>query len=110
MCRNSRLGKRWRDRNKQKESDSTRKAKYGWEPDDFDRVLESQGGGCAICSEPLFKYGSGNNVGCVDHCHKTGKTRGVLCRRCNVTLGGFQDSADLVQSALFYLRFWEIEK
>lgn len=41
---------------------------------------------------------------CIDHCHETGKVRGVLCRTCNSGIGMLNDDPDLVEEALTYLR------
>lgn len=60
-------------------------------------MLEAQGGCCAICKAP-----KGNKL-CVDHDHRTGKVRGLLCSNCNAGLGMFKDSEDLLQSAKGYL-------
>lgn len=78
------------------------KNKYGITPQDYDEMFKSQGGVCWICKEPP---GEDQRQGplCVDHNHKTGKVRGLLCRRCNRHLGGFEDSAELMRSAVAYL-------
>lgn len=39
----------------------------------------------------------------IDHCHKTGKIRGILCSRCNTALGGFNDDIKLLDKAINYL-------
>lgn len=68
--------------------------KYGITPEDYDRMLKEQGG-CAICgaTEP---GGRGKNFH-VDHCHSTGRVRGLLCHHCNVGIGmlreNFEDAA-----------------
>jgi hypothetical protein len=64
-------------------------------------MLESQNGRCAICqtTEP----GGGKPVFQVDHNHKTGAVRGLLCSRCNQLLGYARDSADILRSAEKYL-------
>lgn len=58
-------------------------------------MLESQGSVCAICGclPPL----------CVDHNHVTGVVRGLLCRNCNLALGGFKDNPDSLRKAITYL-------
>lgn len=53
-------------------------------PSDVQAMLEKQGGACAICVLPLTKHH-------IDHCHTTGKVRGLLCHRCNTRLGGLDD-------------------
>jgi hypothetical protein len=77
------------------------KRKYGITIDDYERMLEDQGGGCAICGEtnPL----KGKNYLCVDHCHTTGKVRGILCHDCNTGLGKFKDSEEFLRTAINYL-------
>lgn len=75
-------------------------AKYSLAPEDFDRMLEAQGGKCAICgtSDPGrwdFLY--------VDHDHATGRVRGLLCSRCNRGIGLFGDSPGLLERAAHYL-------
>lgn len=68
----------------------------------YDDALAAQGGCCAIC-------GRTRNVGkrrmrlAVDHCHKTGIVRGILCTHCNQALGQMQDSPDLLRKAADYL-------
>ena len=75
---------------------------YGLERREYDALLQSQGGVCAICktSSPL---GKGPNSWKVDHCHKTGKTRGLLCNRCNCALGQFKDNIESIKRAIEYL-------
>lgn len=46
---------------------------------------------------------------CVDHCHKTGKFRGWLCRSCNLGLGNLKDSTELLEKAAKYLRITDVE-
>ena len=62
-------------------------------------MLEAQDGRCAICGNKPRKRRLD-----VDHNHKTGKVRGLLCRRCNHKgLGAFHDSYQVVQIAEAYL-------
>jgi hypothetical protein len=56
--------------------------KYGLTEEDFRRMMRRQRGRCAICQK---KFAKRINA-CVDHCHKTGKVRGLLCRGCNVAM------------------------
>ncbi len=76
-------------------------SKYGITHDDFLVMIQEQGYACAIC---------GINLAClpdrlvhVDHCHETSKVRGILCLSCNIGLGKFYDSPELLMSAALYL-------
>jgi Recombination endonuclease VII len=84
----------------QKTGRSRRKRKYGMAAAEFDDLLLSQHGKCAICKRPSYtKKGL-----VVDHCHRTGAIRGILCSRCNSALGLFDDDPALLERALEYLR------
>lgn len=65
----------------------------------YDELLAFQGGHCAIC--PRLP---GKTRLAVDHDHKTGRTRGLLCWRCNGLIGKGDDDPDLMESAARYLR------
>lgn len=75
---------------------------YGLTQADFEKMLDSQGGGCAICGTKQ-KYGEQKTRMVVDHCHKTNKVRGILCDLCNTALGKFHDNTNLLESAIVYL-------
>jgi len=70
-------------------------SKYGLTFGDVERLVAFQGGRCAICGEKARLV--------VDHCHTSGRVRGLLCRRCNVALGGFGDDVGLLRRAVQYL-------
>lgn len=70
--------------------------RYGITPEEKAVLFEKQGGCCAICLEPLVKV-------TIDHCHETGKVRGLLCYNCNVGLGLFKDSPERLHTAISYL-------
>ena len=67
----------------------------------YDDILKSQNKSCAICgiSVTMLK----RNI-CVDHCHKTGKVRGLLCGNCNSTIGYAKDNIDVLNNAIKYLK------
>ena len=68
---------------------------------EFDRLLAEQNGQCAICgTDKPGRYGRF----CVDHDHRSGKVRGLLCHNCNHGVGKFKDSAARLNSAAAYLR------
>jgi hypothetical protein len=66
---------------------------------DYLRMLEEQQGLCAMCDRP----GEGRGGLHVDHCHETGKVRGILCGSCNKGLGFLQESPELLRKAAWYL-------
>lgn len=76
---------------------------YGVEPEDVERLLREQKGACAICRQP-FKNSKATHV---DHDHKTGKVRGVLCSECNQGIGKLGDTAESVMRAAEYLVAFE---
>lgn len=68
------------------------KAKYGLTEDEYELMLEAQGGVCAICHRPeRVRRGPGEPRLSVDHDHITGMVRGLLCQSCNVICGMFRD-------------------
>ncbi len=75
---------------------------YGITLEDFQKMLESQGGVCAICGE--LETDIRKHKLSLDHCHVTGKVRGILCNRCNKLLGHAQDSPEILMRAAGYLR------
>lgn len=66
--------------------------------DEFQARLAAQNGRCAICLNQISGKGAHR-----DHCHKTGKWRGLLCPKCNMALGLFQDDPALLMKAVEYL-------
>lgn len=72
--------------------------KYRITKKDYDRIVKEQGGVCPLCLEPLIEEKS-----VVDHCHATGKVRGILCDRDNKALGMFENPV-FVARAFSYLR------
>jgi hypothetical protein len=76
---------------------SRRKAKYGLSRTEYTDLLTKQGGRCIIYN---VEYGENLRV---DHDHKTGVIRGLLCANCNTGLGMFQDKPSLLKSAARYL-------
>lgn len=77
-----------------------RKQKYGLTQSQIDAMLITQGGVCAICATT---QPGGQGTWHVDHDHSSGKIRGLLCQRCNVGLGNFQDQPDRLRVAANYL-------
>ena len=75
---------------------------YGLEIEDYHRMLEQQDHGCAICGTK--DPGSRCRNFHVDHCHETGKVRGLLCHKCNRALGLFDDNIQRLENAANYLK------
>jgi hypothetical protein len=67
---------------------------------DYDALLASQDGGCAICGA---SEGYGGKRLAIDHNHTTGAVRGILCDRCNLALGKFKDDPQIIKNAVEYL-------
>lgn len=97
--------KKFREKNKKYMSDRQRKYqlrdKYGITEEDYDKMFLEQQGKCAIC-ESTEQTGKWQRFG-VDHCHKTGKVRALLCNECNRGIGLLKDNADLLRKAANYL-------
>lgn len=75
-----------------------RQFKYGLSTEDILNLNSAQRGLCACCGEPLPKSFH------IDHNHKTGAVRGLLCSGCNLGLGQFKDSPERCEKAATYLR------
>ncbi|MEU2127712.1 endonuclease VII domain-containing protein [Streptomyces sp. NPDC018352] len=71
------------------------KRKYGLTPVKRDALIADQAGVCCICLDALPEH--------VDHCHETGRVRGVLCFSCNAALGQFKDRPDAIRRAAAYV-------
>jgi hypothetical protein len=67
----------------------------------YNEILISQNYKCCICNNYETSYR--NEVLSVDHCHNTGKIRGLLCNTCNRALGLFKDNVELLTNAIKYL-------
>lgn len=68
--------------------------------EEYNKLLIQQDYCCAICVRNQNEF---SRALAVDHCHKTGKIRGLLCVHCNTSLGGFKDSIELLDRAKEYL-------
>ena len=89
----------WRVANRQKTKAYSLKNKYNLSLEVYESMILSQNGVCLIC-------GNGPSHGkplVVDHNHETGEVRGLLCTYCNLGLGMFKDSKELLTAALEYL-------
>jgi len=84
--------------------------KYGIQIGEYDRLMEMQQGRCGIClaEESVGRDGKVTRL-CVDHCHKTGGVRGLLCSRCNAAIGLLQDDPKLIHKAAIWANMLEEE-
>lgn len=78
---------------------------YGLTLEDVAAMFHKQDGRCAICGafldlSNMYSYA-------IDHCHETGQIRGMLCKLCNASLGGFRDSQVLLKKAGDYLKKYQ---
>jgi hypothetical protein len=93
-------------KNKTRYRDNARRdhlrAKYGLTLEQYDDLHKSQNGRCAICQSDRKLN--------VDHCHKTGVVRGLLCWPCNTSLGKFNEDAAMLEAAARYIRKAENDK
>lgn len=89
----------YREKNLEKVRKSARtyalRTQYGLSIEDYEEVLKNQNGRCLICNEVSKLH--------VDHDHKTGKFRGLLCVSCNGGLGMFKDNKQALAKAIEYL-------
>lgn len=106
--------KQWNAENKEtfKENNSyskrgsyLRRRKFGISETEFAELFNNADDKCQICKQPETTTNSKGETKAlaIDHCHKTGKVRGVLCQKCNTALGGFKDSIELLENAIRYL-------
>jgi len=86
----------WQKRHPERRKSYHRKYLYGLSHEEYTRILGRQNGLCALCDSvgPLT----------VDHCHDTGRVRGLLCYSCNTGIGRFGDNPERLTKAIRYLR------
>lgn len=77
---------------------------YGISLEQYKAMVEEHDGKCGICGEEGFELVKGQRLKLViDHCHATGRVRGLLCHNCNRGIGLLQDSIDNIRAAIRYL-------
>ena len=77
---------------------------YGVSLDEVLALLEAQGGRCAICGSEGFRIEKQSRfMLALDHCHSTGRVRGMLCHNCNRALGLLQEDPEVIQKARDYV-------
>ncbi|HCH9337366.1 TPA: hypothetical protein NNW70_004295 [Salmonella enterica] len=106
-CHNEYVRENWYKKNSDKQKQSSKKwknsnknkilaSKYKTTESEIISLLEKSSNKCEVCNK-TFKI-------CIDHCHTTGKVRGVLCMRCNAALGLLQEDQYIVSNLLDYIR------
>jgi len=91
----------YRKSNKYKVDASIRKCRYELEEKEFNILKNEQKNSCAICNK---EFEDGRYKGpCVDHCHVTGKVRGLLCRGCNTFIGAYEKRMNLLPKIQRYI-------
>lgn len=92
--------------NKDKWKNIRLKNEYGISLNDYNKMFKDQNGLCLICEQPEtsidHKYKTRKSL-CVDHCHETGKIRGLLCQRCNSGIGQLKHDKKRLSKAIDYL-------
>ncbi len=85
---------------------------YGFDQKELERMKLAQDNKCAICGSEGFRIGQKGHTEklAVDHDHKTGRVRALLCHNCNRGLGLFQDSYSLLREAAKYLQEYSDRK
>ncbi len=73
---------------------------YGLEESEYDALFDSQQGKCAICQKDLERISRSTHI---DHCHSSGKIRGILCHHCNTAIGLLGDDVEKMKAAIEYL-------
>lgn len=97
-----------------KKSNQQLKSKFGITIDDVKKMYDSQHGKCKICGKPGIMHGikkgykDKSDTLHVDHCHATGKVRGLLCSNCNVAIGLMNESIENMLSAIDYIKEHDI--
>lgn len=96
----------WTRRNKDAYARTVKNSKlkrfFGIDLAEYGRMLAAQNGVCAICRRINRGKFARNPLG-VDHCHKTGKVRGLLCHQCNFAIGQAGDDPMVLRAAADYL-------
>jgi hypothetical protein len=86
---------------KERDKSYNLKRKFNMTIEQYNTLLESQGGKCACC--PKEKSSNGKSLA-VDHCHVTGKIRGLLCNECNTSLGLLKEDITIMSNLIQYLQ------
>ena len=95
---------KWKSKNPDRERERNL-AQFGLTIEDYDAMHEAQDGLCAICKQPETSSRDGKVYRlAVDHDHKTGKVRGLLCFKCNSAMGSFEKREIPLENVLKFLK------
>ena len=92
--------KQWHIKNRPRRLDYLLEKRYGITREIYNNLLLKQNNKCKICNKENFKTRTLD----VDHCHKTGRIRGLLCTSCNTGIGLFKENIQLLETAIQYLK------
>jgi hypothetical protein len=96
--------KNWRIKNADKLRWYEVSRKFGISQAEYSDLYESQNGVCAICRNPETATRNGVvRALAVDHCHSSGRIRGLLCSNCNTGIGKLKDDPNVIRRAAEYL-------
>ena len=95
-------------RNKENLTERWRNIAYGISTADYERMLASQNGRCAICGRTSAESNKTGRALHVDHCHSTGVVRALLCGQCNAGLGYFHEDISRLLMAVVYLQIHDL--
>lgn len=95
--------KAWNDKNKDTSRERYLQLKYGMSENEYNARLLAQNNQCPLCEVGFSSGVFGPNSPVVDHCHSSGKVRGILCNECNRGLGYFHDNKEALIKAASYL-------
>jgi hypothetical protein len=102
------MQRRWREgggtaaeyqRNKDKYRDTYMRRTYGVSLEDYNQMTEQQQGVCYVCNGPP----KGGKRLAIDHCHKTGNVRKLLCTNCNTVLGLVNEDVNIMNKLIDYI-------
>jgi hypothetical protein len=108
MASKAAYARQWRKENPDLAKDHILHANYGVPIGEYQRMFDAQKGRCAICGRD--NSGKANQRFHVDHDHKTGSIRGLLCHGCNVSIGHFRENDQILLNAIKYLAKCSVER
>ena len=88
------------DQRRAKDRERFRFKTYGITEEQYQEMIVRQGNRCAICHKTAEEN---KQALAIDHCHDTGKVRGLLCMQCNLGIGYLNDNINLLADAIKYL-------